>query len=141
MSLRRRKAPSWNNWRPTRPSRRPDPPPRGSTMSRALRRSAALTLLLTTALLAQPPAPFSTAKVELRGVVVDDAGKPVANATVRGHAAWVYDRGGAFGPLAEQRTNDEGEFAMPCDGSPEGLTVYLRASHGQAFTATATRVP
>ncbi len=99
-------------------------------------------LVLAPALAEQNPPPRAAPpKIQLRGVVVADDGKPVAKAAVTGHAAWTYDRGSSFKNFAPPATTDEkGEFTLECYGGTPGLTVSLRARHGLAFTAGAVQV-
>jgi hypothetical protein len=99
-------------------------------------RAALLAVLLANAY--QPPA--APPNVVVKGVVVDDDGRPVAKATVAGFAWWDDGQGSSFSALADQTTNDRGEFAADWKGVAAGLTVYLRARRGTAFTAAAARV-
>jgi protocatechuate 3,4-dioxygenase beta subunit len=86
----------------------------------------------------QPPAAKSQ-KLELCGTVVDDDGRPVARATVRG--TYLVSGGTqSSGPIPECLTDGEGRFTLEVPVNVAGTVVHLIARHGHAFMATPAKL-
>lgn len=106
-------------------------------------RALLIPVLASVAGAAQPAAAPKQApeKVTLRGLVVDDKGKPVSAAIVRGVMVMTLRQGGqtvtSGGRVPESKTDERGAFTLELASAKAYLTVRLRARHENAFTAAA----
>jgi len=96
---------------------------------------------------AEPPAtaPKKTPeKVVVRGIVVDEKGKPVAGASVRGVAVQTWRQGTmtSVGRLVvpERKTDDKGSFTLEVMGTKSTLALHLSARRDNACTARALEI-
>jgi hypothetical protein len=103
------------------------------------RLALALSLFAVPALPAQGP-PAGQTRLEVRGTVVDDKGRPVPGASVSGDAVVTSSQGGrsyaTSGPVRARPTDAKGAFTLEVYGARGGTVVLaLRARSGDAFTA------
>jgi uncharacterized GH25 family protein len=102
-------------------------------------------LLASLAVAGQPVEPQKASpKTVVRGTVVDEMGKLVAGASVRGVALWTQRQGsvttmGVF-PVPERRTDERGAFTFELNGAKTELAIHLSARKENAFTARALEI-
>jgi uncharacterized GH25 family protein len=104
-----------------------------------------LLLLVSTVAAAKPSVPkATTSKTTVRGVVVDDKGKPVAGASVHGVVVLTHRQGEAITmgnvPVPQRQTDERGAFTLELTGAKTDLTLRLSARHENAFTARAVEL-
>lgn len=104
-----------------------------------------LALLAVPAVVAQAPE-IKPAKIQIRGLVVDEHNQPVAGAivsslmVVTGPSQQGTGMVWAMQPVPEQTTNDQGAFSIAVWGGATGTVLRLRARHQDAFTAKSVEV-
>ncbi|HEY1376877.1 MAG TPA: hypothetical protein VGF55_08780, partial [Gemmataceae bacterium] len=79
-------------------------------------------------------------KVKVRGTVVDDAGRPVAGATVSCSAVMAIGQINSDVMIPDQTADGQGVFSVDIRNAVPGTGVLLRARAGDAFTAAAVRI-